>query len=140
MKINMDDKIIFAYGREDTTTKTNTRPEFTDGGSTYQMDTITYNIATEKARIKGATTQDGEGYLKGSRVKKMPDNTINIANGKYTTCDLDHPHFYLAMTKAKTIPGKKVIVGPSYLVMEDVPIYFLGLPFGFFPTLSLIHI
>ena len=82
------------------------------------------------------TTQDGEGYLKGSRVKKMPDNTINIANGKYTTCDLDHPHFYLAMTKAKTIPGKKVIVGPSYLVMEDVPIYFLGLPFGFFPTMS----
>ena len=77
------------------------------------MDTITYNIATEKARIKGVTTQDGEGYLKGSRVKKMPDNTINIANGKYTTCDLDHPHFYLAMTKAKTIPGKKVIVGPS---------------------------
>lgn len=136
MKINMDDKIIFAYGREDTTTKTNTRPEFTDGGSTYQMDTITYNIATEKARIKGVTTQDGEGYLKGSRVKKMPDNTINIANGKYTTCDLDHPHFYLAMTKAKTIPGKKVIVGPSYLVMEDVPIYFLGLPFGFFPTMS----
>ena len=131
-----DDKIIFAYGREDTTTKTNTRPEFTDGGSTYQMDTITYNIATEKARIKGVTTQDGEGYLKGSRVKKMPDNTINIANGKYTTCDLDHPHFYLAMTKAKTIPGKKVIVGPSYLVMEDVPIYFLGLPFGFFPTMS----
>lgn len=40
------------------------------------------------------------------------------------------------MTKAKTIPGKKVIVGPSYLVMEDVPIYFLGLPFGFFPTMS----
>lgn len=65
MKINMDDKIIFAYGREDTTTKTNTRPEFTDGGSTYQMDTITYNIATEKARIKGVNEQrTAKAYLK----------------------------------------------------------------------------
>ena len=64
----------------------------------------------------------------------MPDNTFNIEHGKYTTCDqTDHPHFYLAMTKAKVIPGKKVVTGPAYLVMEDVPIYFLGIPEGFFP-------
>ena len=136
MEIDMQNKEIYAYGKQDTVSGVPTRPEFSDGGSTYQMDTITYNIDTEKARIKGVTTQDGEGFLKGARVKKMADNTINIAGGKYTTCDADHPHFYLAMTKAKTIPGKKVIVGPSYLVMEDVPIYFLGLPFGFFPTMS----
>ena len=37
------------------------------------------------------------------------------------------------MTKAKVQPGKKVITGPAYLVMEDVPIYFLGIPYGFFP-------
>ncbi len=37
------------------------------------------------------------------------------------------------MTRSKTIRGKKSIFGPSYLVMEDVPIYFLGIPFGFFP-------
>ena len=35
------------------------------------------------------------------------------------------------MTKAKVIPGKKVITGPAYLVMEDVPIYFLGIPRAF---------
>ncbi len=73
------------------------------------------------------STQDGEGYLLGARVKKMKDNTVNIAGGKFTTCDADHPHFYLAMTKAKMIPGKKVIVGPSYLVMEDVPIISLSM-------------
>ena len=136
MRVDMDNKEIYAYGREDTVAGKPTRPEFLDGGSAYQMDTITYNIETEKARIKGVTTQDGEGYLKGARVKKMKDNTINIADGKFTTCDADHPHFYLAMTKAKTIPGKKVIVGPSYLVLEDVPLYPLMLPFGFFPTMS----
>ena len=79
-------------------------------------------------------TQQGEGWLIGGSVKKLPDNTVNIEDGKYTTCDeTDHPHFYMAMTKAKVIPGKKVVTGPAYLVIEDVPIYFLGIPGGFVP-------
>lgn len=136
MRVDMENKMIYAYGKKDSL-DVMTRPEFVDGGSSYTMDTILYNLKSEKALIRGVATQEGEGFLIGERVKKMPDNTINIAHGKYTTCDaVDHPHFYLAMSKAKTIPGKKVIVGPSYLVMEDVPIYFLGLPFGFFPMMS----
>ena len=82
-------------------------------------------------------TQEGDGWLIGNNVKKMDDNTIHIQDGKYTTCDqTDHPHFYLAMTKAKVIPGKKVVTGPAYLVLEDVPIYFPLLPEGFFPLSS----
>ena len=90
-----------------------------------------------KAKIKGVATQEGDGWLVGGHVKKMKDNTINISDGKYTTCDeTDHPHFYLAMTKAKVIPGKKVVTGPAYLVLEDVPLYPLMLPEGFFPISS----
>lgn len=101
MKIDMESKEIFAHGRMDTVAGKPTRPEFLDGSSSYEMDTITYNIETEKARIKEVSTQDGEGYLLGARVKKMKDNTVNIAGGKFTTCDADHPHFYLAMTKPR---------------------------------------
>ena len=136
MQIDMDSKLIYAYGKPDTLEgrPVVTKPEFTEGSATYQMDTITYNLTSKKAKIKGVATQQGDGWLVGGSVKKMADNTVNIQNGKYTTCDhTDHPHFYLAMTKAKVIPGKKVVTGPAYLVMEDVPIYFLGIPEGFFP-------
>ena len=136
MRVDMTDKTVFAYGKPDSLDGKAivTKPEFSDGSASYQMDTITYNFATEKAKIKGVATQQGDGWLVGGSVKKMPDNTINIQDGMYTTCDeTDHPHFYLAMTKAKVQPGKKVITGPAYLVMEDVPIYFLGIPYGFFP-------
>ena len=136
MRIDMTDKTVFAYGKPDSLDGKAivTKPEFSDGSASYQMDTITYNFATEKAKIKGVATQQGDGWLVGGSVKKMPDNTINIQDGMYTTCDeTDHPHFYLTMTKAKVQPGKKVITGPAYLVMEDVPIYFLGIPYGFFP-------
>ncbi len=136
MRLSMDTKQIYAYGKLDTAGVA-TRPEFNQGGSNYTMDTITYNMGSGKAKIKGAATQDGEGYLLGRSIKKMSDNTINMAHGKYTTCDnLEHPHFYIEMTKAKVIPGKKVITGPAYFVMEDVPIYFLGVPGGFFPISS----
>ena len=140
MRVNMDTREIYAYGKPDTLEgqPTVTRPEFTEGSaSPYKMDTITYNFKSGKAKIKGVATQEGDGWLIGGSVKKMPDNNINIQGGKYTTCDqTDHPHFYLAMTKAKVIPGKKVVTGPAYLVMEDVPIYFLGIPEGFFPISS----
>ena len=136
MRVNMDTKEIYAYGKPDSVDGklTSTHPVFTEGQTSYTMDTITYNISSKKAKIKGVATQEGDGWLVGGSIKKMADNTINIQHGKYTTCDhTDHPHFYLAMTKAKIIPGKKIITGPAYLVMEDVPIYFLGIPEGFFP-------
>ena len=139
MRIDMNSKLVHAYGKPDSLDGKPivTKPEFSDGSASYQMDTITYNLDSKKAKIKGVATQQGDGWLVGGSVKKMPDNTINIQHGKYTTCDeTDHPHFYLAMTKAKVIPGKKVITGPAYFVMEDVPIYFLGIPEGFFPISS----
>ena len=137
MRIDMNTKEIYAYGKPDSVDgkAVNTHPVFSEGSSSYTMDTITYNFDSKKAFIHGVATQEGDGWLVGGQIKKMPDNSINIRSGKYTTCDhTDHPHFYLAMTKAKVIPGKKIITGPAYLVMEDVPIYFACIPEGFFPV------
>ena len=139
MSGNMETKDVFAHGFTDSVDGqvTTTHPEFSDGGSPYSMDTITYNLDSRKAVIKGIATQEGDGWLVGSKVKMHPDGSIHIGHGMYTTCDcVDHPHFYLAMTQAKVIPGKKVITGYAYLVMEDVPIYFPGIPEGFFPVQS----
>jgi hypothetical protein len=126
-------KELFGTGFVDTA-GVKSRAEFIQGGANYTMDTVIYNLESEKALVMGVATKDGEGYMLGRRMKRMPDNSINIEEARYTTCDrIGHPHFYIAMTKAKTIPGKKVITGPAYFVMEDVPIYFLGIPGGFFP-------
>ncbi len=136
MRIDMQTREVYAYGKADTVdgTPTVVKPVFTDNGSSFTMDTITYNLKSSKARIQGVATQEGDGWLIGNQVKKMPDNAINILGGKYTTCDnTEHPHFYLAMTRAKMIPGKKVIVGPSYMVLEDVPLFPLVIPEAFFP-------
>ncbi|MCD8186918.1 MAG: LPS-assembly protein LptD, partial [Rikenellaceae bacterium] len=135
MTMHLGDKMIYAHGVPDTL-GIPSRPVFNDAGKDYAMDSILYNLNTGKAKIKGVWTTEGDGILRGQVIKKMPDNTINVAHGIYSTCDEDHPHYYIEMTKAKAIPGKKAVFGYSYLVMEDVPLYFLGLPFGFFPLNS----
>ena len=141
MNIDLDNKEIYAFGKTDSmaTGVVVTRPEFTQGGSTLNMDTIKYNIETQRAKIKNIATQQGDGWLVGHAVKRMEDNTINIGDGMYTTCDrTESPHFYYWMSKAKVKTGKngKVIMGPGHLVIEDVHIPFLGLPEGFFPLSS----
>ena len=141
MNIDLDNKEIYAFGKSDTVNNevVVTRPTFTQGESTLNMDTIKYNIETQRAKIKSIATQQGDGWLVGQAVKKMEDNTINIGDGMYTTCDrTEAPHFYYWMSKAKVKTGKngKVIMGPGHLVIEDVHIPFLGLPEGFFPLSS----
>ena len=45
-----------------------------------------------------------------------------MVGGKYTTCDAKNPHFYIELTKAKIIPEKKIVSGPFYFVLADIPL------------------
>ena len=139
MAYDVESKTVFAKGLPDTSGVVVGNPVMTQGEMTYEMESVYYNFDTEKAKIKNMITQEGDGFLHGQFLKKMPDNSINISKGKYTTCDHEHPHFYLKMTAAKVVnksDGKKqTVFGPAFVVVEDVPTP-LALPFGFVPQMS----
>lgn len=132
--IDQNKKTVYAQGVKDSTGKVVGKPVFTDAGQVYNSEEMTYNFETKKGKIKEVTTQEGQGYLIANDVKKNEYNEVFIKNGKFTTCNLPDPHFYIALTKAKNIKDKTVS-GPAYLVVEDVPLP-LALPFGFFPRKS----
>lgn len=135
MAYDLDTKTVFASGVKDTAGILQGKPEMTEGRDKYTMETVYYNFDSKKARITNMLTQESDGFLHGKLLKKMPDNSINISGGKYTTCDHDHPHFYLQLTNAKMVnkPNKVTVFGPAFLVLEDVPTPF-ALPFGFVPN------
>ena len=133
IEFDMEKKEVFAKGMPDSTGKIIGRPQFKEGSNTYTMEDIYYNFGSKKAKIKGVVTEQDGGFMHGEETKKMPDNCVNISHGKFTTCDQLHPHFYIAITKGKLIPNDKIISGPAYLVIEDVPMP-IGIPFGFFPS------
>ena len=87
---------------------------------------------TEKAVISGLVTQQGEGFIHGEAVYKNEKNELYIPHTKYTTCNLAHPHFYIAARDVKAIPDNKLVTGPFNMVVNDVPTP-LGFFFGMFP-------
>ncbi len=137
MEYNTADRTVYACGVKDSTGTVIGAPVMKEGEQNYTMESIYYNFDSGKARINNVITQEGDGYLHGTVIKKMPDNSINIKGGKYTTCDHEHPHFYLQMSQARVLQSpKQTVFGPSYLVLEDVPLFPLMLPFGFVPDRS----
>ena len=138
MAYDVNSKTVFAKGLPDSTGAIVGQPEMLDKGKSYKMENVYYNFDTEKSKIKNMITQEGDGYIHGRFLKKMPDNSINISQGKYTTCDYEHPHFYVKMSAAKLITGGdkgRTVFGPSHVVLEDVPLP-LFIPFGFVPQMG----
>lgn len=136
MEYDLKNNTVYAKGTFDTLTNQWVgQPVMVQGQMTYNMEEVRYNFNTRKARITNMITNDEQGILHGQNIKMMEDQSINITKGKYTVCDHEHPHYYLALTSAKVVknPTQKTIFGPAYMVIEDVKIPFLGLPFGFIP-------
>ena len=137
IEMNMDSSIVFAKFGLDSVGSEFGYPLFKDGDQEYEAKLMRYNFKSKKGFINNVITQQGEGYVTAGRTKKMEDDAMNMVGGRYTTCDEhEHPHFYIQMTKAKVRPKKNIVTGPVYLVLEDVPLYPLGLPFCFFPFSS----
>ena len=131
--ISLDSSIVHAIGAPDSTGVMIGEPIFKQGSDQYDAKKISYNFKTRKGFVEQINTTEGDGFLTSESAKRTADGEMHIHHGKYTTCDADHPHFYLALTRAKVRPGKDVVFGPAYLVVEDVPLP-LAIPYGFFPV------
>ena len=135
INMDMDNNIVFAEGKVDSTTnEIEGKPEFKDGSDEFTAITIKYNVKTKEGIVRDVNTEQQNGYIFGGLTKMHANREIHLKNGRYTTCDLDHPHFYLQLTRAKVIPNDKIVSGPVYFVFLDVPVFVLGLPFGLFPS------
>ena len=134
IRVNMDSSMLYAQGVMDTIENEWVgKPVFSEGNDSYETEQIRFNLKTQKALIRNAVTEQGEGYIIADKTKKVENDVLMMAGGKYTTCnDHDHPHFYMQLTKAKVKPGSYIASGPAYLVVGDVPLP-LAIPFGFFP-------
>ena len=136
MEYDMNTGTVFARGVYDTLAhEWKGQPVMTQGSQSFNMEEIRYNFNTRKARITNMITKEDDGILHGQNIKMLPDKSINITHGKYTVCDLEHPHYYLKLSSAKVVtkPSQKTVFGPAHLVVEDVDLPFVAIPFGFIP-------
>lgn len=108
-------------------------PVLSDGETKTEADSLKFNFETKRGITYHVKLQEGEGYVHGNKVKRQTNGEIHIDTALYTTCNLDHPHYYFKLRKAIIIPEDKIISGPINLFVADIPTP-LGLPFAFLPN------
>jgi lipopolysaccharide assembly outer membrane protein LptD (OstA) len=107
-------------------------PVMIDGGETYEGWKIGYNFKSQKGLISLGETEMDQSYYHGEQIKKVDKNMMFIANGIFTSCDLDHPHYFFFSPRMRVTIQDKIVAEPIYLYVADVPVFVL--PFGVFPS------
>ena len=132
--MNMDSSLVHAEARADSTKEggLDGKPVYKQGSDEYESERMSFNFKTKKGYIRNVFTKQGDGFMRSESSKRAADGTLYLEHARYTTCDAKHPHFYLALSRAKVRPGKETVFGPAHLVVEDVPLP-LAIPYGFFP-------
>lgn len=131
--IDQELKEVYAEGVTDSTGKIIGKPEFKSGDQNFSAKRMRYNFETEKGKIIDVITQEGDGNLRGEKVKKIGNEHYFIEDGGYTTCDAEDPHYLIKAKKLKVIPNDKIVSGPAFLMFEGVYTP-LVVPFGWFPN------
>ncbi|MFN3968343.1 putative LPS assembly protein LptD [Flavobacterium sp.] len=124
---------VYAGRIKDSTRKYSQRPVFKQGANVVEPDSIRFNFKTKKALVWNSRSQQGEMNIKAAITKKENDSVYFMKGARFTTSkDIDNPEYYFQTNRVKLVPGKKVVVGLTNMVIADVPTP-IALPFAFFP-------
>ncbi len=107
-------------------------PVFTDGAQEIKAATVRYNFDTEKGYIQELAIKQDELFLYMGVAKRLPNEEIHFKEGRFTTCDLEEPHYHFQLSRAIMIPEERIVTGPMNLWIGGVPTP-LGLPFSVIP-------
>ena len=136
MDIDWNTATLTAIGVADSSDTTGSgfrgEPVLIDGGEKYDGTRVTYNFRSRKGKITLGETSMEEGFYYGASIKKVEDDVLFVKDGRYTTCELGHPHFYFTSPRMKVIVQDVVVAEPVFFYIADVPVF--ALPFGIFPS------
>lgn len=130
---NNETNIVMAYGKTDTTGSIESKPQANQGDLQTRSDTIAINLKTGKGRSQNTFLQQGEIFVNARYIKNINREEAFAQDARFTTCNLDTPHFAFRTKKMKIINNKLGVTGRVYPEVESVPIPMVFLPFGIFP-------
>lgn len=133
--IDLNKKEVYATYRYDKDSNKIEIPEFTDGSDKMTAHTLRYNFDTEKAYIESVSVMQDENFLYMEKAKRHPNDELHFLRGRFTTCDLEEPHYHFQLSRAILIPDKRIVSGPMNLWIKGVPTP-LGLPFSIIPQVE----
>jgi LPS-assembly protein len=132
IRMDQPNNLLLATYARDTSGEMIGRPRMTQADSKMESDSMVFNMKTQRGITVNTFTQSGEIYVNGEKMKKISREDYYAFHGRFTTCNLDTPHFAFRTNKMKLINKKMAITGPVHPEFEGVPIP-IYIPFGYFP-------
>ena len=132
IRMDQANSLLLATYARDTSGAMIGRPKMTQAETKMESDSMVFNMKTKKGITINTFTQSGEMYVMGEKMKKISTNDYYAFRGRFTTCNLDTPHFAFRTNKMKLINKQMAITGPVHPEFEGVPIP-IYIPFGYFP-------
>lgn len=133
IRYDQNSQTVMAYGATDSTGDIASKPQFTQGEMKTISDSISYSLKNQKAYTRNTFLQEGEIFVNAGYLKKVNADEVFARDARFTTCNLDTPHFAFRSRKMKIINNKLGVTGRVYPEIESVPIPMVFLPFGLFP-------
>ena len=131
--LNYEKNEVYAGRIRDSVGKLSQYPNFKQGSSIVEPDSIRFNFKTKKALVWNSRTEQGEFRVKAAISKRENDSVYFMKGARFTTAkDIEDPEYYFQTSRLKFVPGKKIVTGLTDLVIANVPTP-LALPFAFFP-------
>lgn len=119
------------YKEEEGKQKLDQLPVLMDGKEEIKGREMSYYLQTRKGKVKAGQTEFQGGYYYGKELGKIKDDVFLASGGRYTTCDLETPHYYFYSQKMKIITKDKVIARPVVMYVQKIPV--AAIPFYIFP-------
>lgn len=133
MVVDLDKKEVYATYTTDSLGNRLGEPIFKDGAEEVKAAALRFNFESKRALIEETRIQQDESFLFMQTAKRQANEELHFCNGRFSTCDLDEPHFHFNLTEAVLVPNERIVAGPSNLWVNGVPTP-LVLPFAYFPT------
>lgn len=108
-------------------------PVLTRDNEQIRSKRILYNYQTDKGLFDAAQVAIDRGNIHGDKVKRHSPDVVFIEEAQYSTCELDHPHFYIQAQKMKVFEEDEVFFTNAQLYILDIP-YPVVFPFGYIPS------
>ncbi len=124
--------LVSAYLTKDSTGNVVSYAKFKQADFSSFSDTIRFNMKTGRGQTKGTYFMQNEMFVFAEVSKKVDSSTIYARRARFTTCNLDTPHFAFVSNQVKFINQKMAFTGPVHPEFEGVPIPIV-LPFGIYP-------
>lgn len=129
--LNLDKNVMSARATD--LADTLSEPVLQRGEDRIRSRRILYNYKTDKGKFDVARITLDEGNVIGTQVKRTAPHVVFIDDGIYSTCELDHPHFYIRASRMKVVDEEKIFFTRARLFILDIP-YPLVFPFGYVPS------